>query len=110
MNADPRLREFFPKLLSRAESDAAIDAYVETQKRHGFTFWAVEEKASGRFAGFTGLKRTEFEAAFTPCAEIGWRLAHEVWGRGLATEAAGRRSITASASFAFRRSSPTRQA
>ena len=29
-----------------------------------------------------------FEAAFTPCVEIGWRLAAEVWGRGLATEGA----------------------
>ncbi len=29
-----------------------------------------------------------FEAHFTPCVEIGWRLAHEYWGRGYATEAA----------------------
>ena len=29
-----------------------------------------------------------FEAAFTPCVEIGWRLAFENWGQGFATEAA----------------------
>jgi len=29
-----------------------------------------------------------FEAHFTPCVEIGWRLAREYWGRGYATEAA----------------------
>ena len=29
-----------------------------------------------------------FEAHFTPCVEIGWRVARAHWGRGLATEAA----------------------
>ena len=29
-----------------------------------------------------------FEAAFTPCVEISWRLAHRFWGLGYATEAA----------------------
>jgi RimJ/RimL family protein N-acetyltransferase len=29
-----------------------------------------------------------FEASFTPCVEIGWRLSAEYWGRGLATEGA----------------------
>lgn len=29
-----------------------------------------------------------FEAHFTPCVEIGWRLAADCWGRGLATEGA----------------------
>ena len=29
-----------------------------------------------------------FEAHFTPCVEIGWRLAHEYWGNGYAPEGA----------------------
>jgi ribosomal-protein-alanine N-acetyltransferase len=29
-----------------------------------------------------------FDAHFTPCVEIGWRLAAEFWNRGYATEAA----------------------
>jgi ribosomal-protein-alanine N-acetyltransferase len=29
-----------------------------------------------------------FEAHFTPCVEIGWRLAAKHWGQGYATEAA----------------------
>jgi len=40
------------------------------------------------FAGFTGLAVPRFEAHFTPCVEVGWRLAREHWGRGYATEAA----------------------
>jgi ribosomal-protein-alanine N-acetyltransferase len=30
----------------------------------------------------------DFQAHFTPCVEIGWRLAADDWGRGLATEGA----------------------
>jgi len=29
-----------------------------------------------------------FETSFTPCVEIGWRLARPWWGQGLATEGA----------------------
>ena len=39
-------------------------------------------------AGFVGLARPRFEAHFTPCVEIGWRLASAYWGKGYATEAA----------------------
>ena len=38
------------------------------------------------FIGYIGLAVPRFEAAFTPCVEIGWRLASPHWGQGLATE------------------------
>jgi hypothetical protein len=38
---------------------------------------------------FTGLSVPPFEAHFTPCVEIAWRLARDYWGFGYATEAAG---------------------
>ena len=41
------------------------------------------------FVGFVGLSVPTFEAHFTPCVEVGWRLARAHWGRGYATEAAG---------------------
>ena len=44
--------------------------------------------ATGTFAGFIGLLRAEFDAPFTPAVEIGWRLAPEFWGQGLAPEGA----------------------
>src|SRR5262249_22713818 len=40
------------------------------------------------FAGFIGLSIPRFEAHFTPCVEIGWRLAAACWGQGFATEGA----------------------
>jgi ribosomal-protein-alanine N-acetyltransferase len=48
--------------------------------------WAIE--VDGAFAGFTGLAHARFETAFTPCVEVGWRLASWAWGKGYASEAA----------------------
>jgi RimJ/RimL family protein N-acetyltransferase len=88
MNADPRVMEFFPAPLSRAESDALADRIEAHFAKHGFGLFAAELAASGAFIGFIGLSVPTFEAHFTPCVEIGWRLAAEYWGRGLATEGA----------------------
>jgi RimJ/RimL family protein N-acetyltransferase len=88
INADPRVMRFFPSTLSRAQSDALVDRIEHHFSRHEFGPCAVELRASGVFAGFIGLSVPTFHAAFTPCVEIGWRLAPEVWGQGLATEGA----------------------
>ena len=48
----------------------------------------VEVPEVAPFVGYVGLTVPTFEAEFTPCVEIGWRLAHTHWGNGYATEAA----------------------
>ena len=45
-------------------------------------------KSTGEFIGYVGLAVPGFEAHFTPCVEIGWRLATPYWNLGLATEGA----------------------
>jgi RimJ/RimL family protein N-acetyltransferase len=90
LSADPRVMEFFPAALSRAESDALAEKIEAHFEEHGFGLCAVELKEERRFIGFIGLAVPSFEAHFTPCVEIGWRLAAEYWGRGLATEGARR--------------------
>jgi RimJ/RimL family protein N-acetyltransferase len=88
LNGDPRVMEHFPKVLDRAESDAVAARIREHFDRHGFGLWAVEASSVTDFVGFVGLSVPTFQAHFTPCVEIGWRLAHEHWGRGYASEAA----------------------
>jgi ribosomal-protein-alanine N-acetyltransferase len=96
LNADPQVMEFFPKTLTRAESDAVAGRIRDHFARHGFGLWAVEAPGAADFVGFVGLAVPSFEAHFTPCVEIGWRLARAHWGHGYATEAA-----TAALAFGF---------
>ena len=98
MNADPRVMEYFAATLSRAESDAGVDWIHAHFGLHGFGLFAAELRETNAFIGFIGLSIPSFEAHFTPCVEIGWRLAHEHWKKGYATEgarAAQRRHVQA---------------
>ena len=88
LNADPRVREFFPGCLNRRESDESVDDIEAQFAEHGFGLWAVEVPGVTAFAGFIGMTVPRFESHFTPCVEIGWRLAAEHWGRGYAPEGA----------------------
>ena len=98
LNADPQVREHFPSTLSRGESDAAARRMRGDLERDGHGLWAVEVPGLAPFVGFVGLAVPSFDAPFTPCVEIGWRLAREAWGQGFATEGAG-----AAVAFAFER-------
>lgn len=88
MCADPEVMEFFPAVLNREESDAAIVRVEVHQREHGFCFFAAEWIGRAPFIGFIGLAHVLFQAPFTPAVEIGWRLARPYWGHGLATEGA----------------------
>ena len=84
MNADPRVMEFFPLIDSREETEGMWRRIHEHFALYGFGPWAME--VDGTFAGWLGLMRTGFEAYFTPCVEVLYRLRTGFWGRGLATE------------------------
>ena len=88
LNADPRVMEFMPGLLSPCESDDLIARIEQHFERHGFGLFAAELLQEKTFIGFIGLSAPAFDAPFMPSVEIGWRLAFDHWGRGLATEAA----------------------
>jgi RimJ/RimL family protein N-acetyltransferase len=88
LNADARVMEHFPHLLTREESDALVDRIGQRWAEDGVGLWAVERRDGGSFLGFVGLAAPSFEADFTPCVEVGWRLAVDAWGHGYATEAA----------------------
>ena len=88
LNADARVREFFPSLQTHQESAESM-RYIDGHfRRHGFGLWAVEVIGAAPFIGFIGLSVPSFDAPFMPCVELGYRLAFEHWGRGYATEGA----------------------
>lgn len=88
LNTDSVVMEHFPSTLTRQQSDALADRIEAHFLHHGFGLWAVEIPAVTPFAGFIGLSVPTFQAHFTPCVEIGWRLAKLNWGLGYATEGA----------------------
>jgi RimJ/RimL family protein N-acetyltransferase len=54
----------------------------------GYGLFATELRSTGSFIGFVGVEDPVFLPEVMPSVEIGWRLARDVWGQGLATEAA----------------------
>jgi len=59
-----------------------IQSAIETLWDHGYCQWALIHKAENKLIGYCGFRKTD------EFPEIGWRLAPEFWGQGLATEAA----------------------
>jgi RimJ/RimL family protein N-acetyltransferase len=89
LNADPRVMAHYPAPLTRDESDSFVCGRVlPAFAERGFGLWAVEVPGVAPFIGYGGLQVPTFESSFTPCVEIGWRLAFRYWGHGYATEAA----------------------
>ena len=88
LNRDLEVMEFFPSPLDRDQTIALIERSEKSFVDHELGLWAVEEKESGDFIGCVGLIKPRAEAPFTPCEDVGWRLAKKYWGKGYAVEAA----------------------
>jgi RimJ/RimL family protein N-acetyltransferase len=68
-----------------AQTEAMLGEYIAHQLAHGFSFWAVIERASGQLIGDAGLYPLEGQG---PEVEVGYTLGAACWGRGYGTEAA----------------------
>lgn len=88
MGLDKDVMRFFPKLLSTTESINLIQRISALIDEKGWGFWAVELKESHDFIGFIGLHDQPEQFDFSPCIEIGWRIATKYWKKGYATEGA----------------------
>jgi RimJ/RimL family protein N-acetyltransferase len=88
LNADPAVMAFMPRCLTRPDSDAMARSAEAQIANRGWGLWATELRETGELVGAVGLAVPSFEAHFTPCVEILWRLRRASWGCGYATEAA----------------------
>ncbi|MDQ8936872.1 GNAT family N-acetyltransferase [Acinetobacter rudis] len=88
MGLDPQVMRYFPNNLNETQSLKFIATVTSIIQQQGWGFWAVELKATGQFIGFVGLHHQPSQFEFSPCVEIGWRLARAFWQQGYATEAA----------------------
>lgn len=90
INADADVMEFFPSVKTWEETAEFIDRMQKQMSSKGYCYYAVDALENGDFIGFIGLCDQTYEASFTPCVDIGWRLAKHAWGNGYATEGAKR--------------------
>lgn len=88
LNADSRVMEYFPSTLTFDQTKSFLEMLKTRQEEDGFSFLAAELKSTGEFIGMIGLNRPRYQTPFTPCVEIGWRIAFEHWNNGYATEGA----------------------
>ena len=85
--ADPEVMEFSSNgPLSEADTMVFVEWCIKSYKKYGYGQWAVIEKKSGKLIGCCGLSCTTIDESDE--VEIGYRLARNQWGKGLASEAA----------------------
>ncbi|MEV6201942.1 GNAT family N-acetyltransferase [Streptomyces sp. NPDC051771] len=90
VNEDPEVMRWIGDGGVRDEQQTrlGIEAMEHEWESQGFGLFAVEIRATGELAGFTGLSVPDFMPELLPAVEVGWRLGRAYWGQGVATEAA----------------------
>jgi RimJ/RimL family protein N-acetyltransferase len=69
---------------TREECVASIERTLAAYHRYGFGVWLAEDRVTGEPVGRVGLS---YHRAWPDDPEVGWWIAPERWGEGLATEA-----------------------
>lgn len=90
INANEEVMQFFSSAQTKEQTQQFISRMKAQFEAKGFCYFAVETLADNEFIGFIGLSEQTYQADFTPCVDIGWRLSKVHWGKGYATEGAKR--------------------
>ena len=87
-NSDENVMEFFPSIPTKEQTTEFIKRMKKQFEDNGFCYFAVDKLEGNEFIGFIGLSKQTYDAAFTPCIDIGWRIKSNEWNKGFATEGA----------------------
>lgn len=85
LDSDPRVVRYIGdgSVATREASRETIERALRRYREHpGLGAWRASRRDDGRFIGWASLKH----AGESPDIEIGYRLLHEAWGQGFATE------------------------
>jgi RimJ/RimL family protein N-acetyltransferase len=85
LNAHPEVAKYLGGTLTQEDSDEIAEWANEVYELDHMGLLAVERREDGRFLGMCGLHH---QSSMPKDVEVAWRLAHEHWGNGYATEAA----------------------
>ena len=85
--SDPLVMKFsLTGILSFSQTQLKIDSFITSYKKFGYGKWAIIFKENKNLIGYCGIAVEQIDNVDE--REIGYRLASEFWGMGLATEAA----------------------
>ena len=100
LDSNPNVHKYLGNkpIKTKTETQKILDSVLQQYTERGIGRFAVIEKASGDFIGWSGLRlNTEYNMnGFTKYYDVGYRLIERFWGKGYATE-----SGKASVDYAF---------
>ena len=100
LDSNPNVHKYLGNkpIKTKTEAQKILNSVLQQYTERGIGRFAVIEKASGDFIGWSGLRlNTEYNMnGFTKYYDVGYRLIERFWGKGYATE-----SGKASVDYAF---------
>lgn len=88
INSDPKVMKFFPSIQSAVHTEEFMSRMNTQLDDRGYCYFAADRLDEQELIGFIGLMDKDFKSDFTPCTDIGWRIAVKHWNKGFATEGA----------------------
>ena len=90
LDSDPDVHEFLGKQpITTIEQAREVIDYIRNQYiKNGIGRWAVIDKETGDFIGWSGLKYEDGVREEFNYYDLGYRFRKEYWGKGIATETA----------------------
>ena len=90
LDSDPEVHRFLGNkpIKTKEESQIIIEKVLGQYEEYGIGRWAIIEKNTGVFMGWSGIKfNTDYNMnGFEQYYDVGYRLIKRFWGKGYATE------------------------